>query len=245
MASFDPKTVTPTPVGRAGTAEVSLWPDAGLVAQIRREITLGASRQTENYFPLCRQQLLNVLSALSGVDAQVLQLIDGLRVCLGNIDISDYREALQRLDKPDRTEQENRAFVGYQEEIATVLMQAMGEARQYVDALDGSLQILASRPIELNQPLIFQLESRLGNDPAGRPGALMPGLLEELKGPRQVAFARDGYVHEIRKLTLALAYFFDNVLKGPLNTIKGAEEFTRHAGTVLTGLQRLRDNWES
>lgn len=226
-------------------AEVSLWPDAGLVAQIRREITLGASRQTQDYFPLCRQQLLEVLSALSGVDAQVLQLIDGLRICFGSIDISDYRNALQTLDKPDRTEQENRAFVGYQEEIATVLMQAMGEARQHVDALDGSLRALANGPIELNQPLIFQLESRLGNDPAGRPGALMSGLLEELKGPRQVAFSRDCYVHEINKLIVAIGYFFDNVLEAQAEVIQRAEDFSRNADSLMAELQRLRDNWES
>lgn len=244
MAFFDQETFTPMSMRPMGMSEVVLWPDAGLIAQIRREITLGASRQQEDYFPLGRQQLLEVLSSVSNVDAQVLQLIDGIRVCLGGIDISDYRNAIQRLDKPDRTEEENLAFLQYQQEIANVLMQAVEMARRHVAALGVSLNVLQRLVVDDNRVLISELESRLGNQPAGEPDVLVL-LLEELRGPGQVAVARDRYAHEISKLIVAMGDFFDNVLEGRPGVIQRAEDFAHHAGRLLADLQRLRDSWES
>lgn len=243
MTSFEQETITPMNMASTDTSAVSLWPDARLIALSRKAITHGASRQPHAYFPTGRQQLLEVLSAMHAVDTQVLQLIDGVRVCLGDIDISDYRAAIQRLDKPGRTAAEDAAFVHFQQEIGNVLMQALDTARLHVDTLDLGLQGLEAVVVDDNRALIFELESRLGSQ-VGEPDALVLQLLEELKGPEQVVVARHHYVHEVGKLVFAMGYFFDCVMAGCPEVIQRAEDFQRHTDSLLADLQRLREEWD-
>lgn len=241
MAFFQQETVTSMHTRSTGTAELSLWPDATRVAHARYAITQGASGQGEGYFPLYRQQLLEVLAAMNRVDSQVLQLINELGVCLGDIDISDYRNAIQRLDKPNRTEEENRAFLGYQQAIGSVLTHALAAARRHVEALDATQRSLELVPVDDNRALIVELESRQGNVP----DALLAALLEELKNPQDVTVGRTRYVHEVNKLIVAIGYFFDNVLENHPDVIQRAEAFKRQADSLLADLRGLRVQWQA
>jgi len=219
-------------------------PAIELLEKYRRDMTRLASTPGDLYWPSLRQQLQALLEKVNAVDTAVMRLMIGVDAGLGNIDIAPYQQAILALDKPQRTTEENAAFLQYQEEVANLLLDASASARTYVHALDASLLSLETSSIDDVQAPIAELQTRL-ETATGAEAQRVRDCLDEFRGVLQVGQSKAGYVHEISKLVFAVNHFFDNVLEGSPDVIRRADNFLHHADELVDYLRELRGIWHS
>lgn len=219
-------------------------PDIETLEKHRRDITRLASTPGEMYWPSLRLQLQALQEKVDAVDTAATTLIICVDAGLSNIDIAPYQQAIALLDKPRRTAEESRAFLQYQGEVSSLLLDAAASLRTYVHALDASLLSLETSSIDDVLAPIAELQARLATA-TGAQAQRIRDRLDEFRGVLEIDKSRAGYVHEVSKLVFAVNYFFDNVLEGSPQVIQRAEDFLRHSDGLVDYLRELRSIWKS
>lgn len=228
----------------AGLLDACPLPDVVLLEKHRRCIAAQAASRGELYWPSLRQQLLALVAQVDVVDTAALALMHGIDACLSVIDISPYRTSIQTLDKPQRSDEENLAFLHFQEQIIGQLSEGTALSKAYLNALDASLLSLETSFIDDVREPISELQARL-ETPSGADAQRIRDCLDEFRGVLEVEKSRASYLHEMRKLLFAVNYFFDNVLEGSPDVIQRAEDFQRHSDELIDYLRELRRLWKS
>lgn len=214
---------------------------------IRHYRTIIAQRAGSQSGGILREQQLVILDLVYRVDAELLKLLDGVRVSLGSVDIEEYRIALRKLDHDGRTSAENLAFVAYQQELASEMTRGVETARNLAERLNLNISSLLSAPlVDTHAPVAHAHSLMLSAGPLleERHKRALEFLLEDLEGALHVAQARGDYVDEINKVLSPLTFFFDNVLESEQDVIQTAEEFHGRVSQLLGYLEGVRNEWQ-
>lgn len=220
-------------------------PDLARVQLHRDVITRCAGGQGVG---LLRTQLLTVLDRVYRVDTEVITMLDGVCGSLDDVVIGAYRVALQTLERDGRSLEENVTSVSYQGQAVNDFHGRLRIAQDYLDALNGCVDSLATAEVVDTRESIRHAEallagtSLLGNESHRRS---LEYMLEDLKGAARAVDARRGYMDAVNALKAPVEFFCHSVLVSGQTGLQLVEDFQRRARELVDYLQAARKEWRA